>query len=241
MNQPGIIILDKPVGKSSAFITRIIGRKVGAKKVGHLGTLDPFATGVLPIAFNSATKLIPYIKSEQKTYIFEVFFGEKRETGDITGNIIETSDFCPSKEEILSVLQYFTGNILQIPHRFSAVKINGKKAYEIARTGGQPNLKERPITIFSLNLLNQASVNSYVFEATVSPGTYIRTLAEDIANKLGSVAYVKNLRRIQDGQFSIHKAVTMELLENLSFCIDDILQTPEFVLENSPANSCVSE
>jgi tRNA pseudouridine55 synthase len=230
MNQPGIIILDKPVGKSSAFITRLIGRKVGAKRAGHLGTLDPFATGVLPIAFNSATKLISYIKSEQKTYIFEVFFGEKRETGDITGKVIETSDFCPSEREILSVLQYFRGQLLQIPHRFSAVKINGKKAYEIARMGGNPSLKERPITIFSLSLLDQTLINSYVFEATVSPGTYIRTLAEDIANRLDSVAYVKNLRRVQDGQFSISEAVTMEFLENRSFCVDDILQTPESLL-----------
>jgi tRNA pseudouridine55 synthase len=233
MNHPGIIVLDKPVDKSSAFVTRIIGRKIGAKKIGHLGTLDPFATGVLPIAIDEATKLIPYIKSEQKTYVFEIVFGEKRDTGDVTGKIIETSDFIPKREEILETLPCFSGKLAQIPHIFSAVKINGKKAYKIARSGKIPDIPPREITIFSLRLLEQTSDGSYVFETTVSPGTYIRTLTEDMASRLNSLAYVKNLRRIMDGQFNINDAVTMETLEDKNFRLDNIIKTPKNVLEGN--------
>ncbi|MDR1488655.1 MAG: tRNA pseudouridine(55) synthase TruB [Holosporales bacterium] len=234
MNKAGIIILDKPAGKSSAFVARIVGKIVGAKKVGHLGTLDPFATGVLPVAINGATKIIQYITPKQKTYVFEIVFGEKRNTGDVTGNVIEISKNIPSSSNIESVLPLFMGEIKQTPHIFSAIKTNGKKAYEIARKGGIPKIKQRNVSIFSIKILKYSPC---ILEASVSPGTYIRSLTEDIAKMLGTVAYVKTLRRVSDGKFSLEKAVTLDKLEmnryNLDE-VDDMLWNLEDILDDIP-------
>lgn len=205
-----IIIIDKPIGKSSAFISRIIGRKMNAKKVGHLGTLDPFASGVLPVALNSATKLIHYIKTDKKKYEFEVYFGIKTNTGDLTGEIVQHSNIVPTESQLSSVLNKFKGEIEQIPNPFCALKINGKKSYELARKGIIPNLKKRKITVFDIKILHKIDDNIFKLQASVSSGTYIRTLSEDIATVLGTTAHVKSLRRTVDGQFSISNAITME-------------------------------
>lgn len=234
MNISGILILDKPVGKSSAFIARLIGKKIGAKKVGHLGTLDPFATGVLPIAINDATKLIKYIKAKQKTYVFEMVFGQKTNTSDVTGQIIETSDNIPNQQKIANHLRNFVGETEQIPSSFSAIKIQGQKACELARKGEIPNIKKRKITVFSLKYLEQTTENSHIIEASVSPGTYIRTLAEDIASSLNSAAYVKTLKRTQDGIFSLRNAITMDELEKNNYNINHVLCQLEDVLDDIP-------
>ena len=131
----GILIIDKPEGKSSAFIDFIVKKVLGIKKVGHIGTLDPFATGVLAIALNNGTKTIPYIKAERKTYEFEIAFGKKTNTGDKTGEIVEISNNVPTTSEIESLLPQFVGEILQTPSIFSAIKVGGKRAYELARKG----------------------------------------------------------------------------------------------------------
>ncbi len=234
MNESGVIILDKPINKSSAFITRIIGRRIGAKKIGHLGTLDPFATGVLPIAINDATKLISFINSKRKTYVFEIVFGTKTDTADLTGQVIETRDSIPRKDQVLETLPNFIGEIEQIPSAYSAIKIGGKKAYELARKGIKPDIKSRKITIFHIKYLERTNTNSHVIEACVSSGTYIRTLAEDIAFSLNTVAYVRQLRRTQDGVFQENCAITIDELEKNNYNINQFLCRLEDTLDDIP-------
>lgn len=234
MNISGIIVLDKPVGKSSAFITRIVGRRIGAKKIGHLGTLDPFATGVLPIAVNDATKLISLIKPKRKTYVFEIVFGEKTDTADLTGHVIGTSDNIPLEDKILEKLSSFIGEMEQVPSAYSAIKIDGKRAYELARNGLNPDMKPRKITVFHVKYIEQTDTNSHIIEACVSPGTYIRTLAEDIASSLKSVAYVRQLRRTQDGIFTEKSAITIDELEKNNYNIDQSLCRLEDILDDIP-------
>jgi tRNA pseudouridine55 synthase len=230
----GFIAIDKPAGRSSAFITRCLGRKIGAKKVGHLGTLDPFASGVLPIAVGGATKLISYITPRPKTYVFEIVFGVKTTTADVTGEKVEESSVIPTAGDLLSVLPAFTGRIHQRPHAFSAIKVNGERAYAMARKGKIPEIPLREISVFGLSFLQQNSENSFTIEAVVSPGTYIRSLAEDIANALGTVAYLQTLIRTTDGKFRIDETIRVEDLEEKSYNISMFLQKPEDVLDDIP-------
>ena len=225
----GILIIDKPEGKSSAFIDFIVKKVLGIKKVGHIGTLDPFATGVLAIALNNGTKTIPYIKAERKTYEFEIAFGKKTNTGDKTGEIVEISNNVPTTSEIESLLPQFVGEILQTPSIFSAIKVGGKRAYELARKGEIPKINSRKVNIYSLKMIG---LNK--FRAEVSPGTYIRTLTEDIAKALGTVAYTSSLRRIRDGKFSIDKSISLDELEAKRDNVIDILIPPENVLDDIP-------
>ena len=141
--QNGIIVIDKPEGKSSAFVDFVVKKQLRAEKVGHIGTLDPFATGVLAIAINGGTKSIPYIKTKSKTYEFEINFGKRTDTSDKTGKIVEISERIPTDAEIKTVLPQFIGEISQVPSIFSAIKIDGKRAYELARKGEMPEMKSR--------------------------------------------------------------------------------------------------
>ncbi len=234
MSPSGILILDKPEGISSTFAGCIVKKILRIKKLGHLGTLDPFATGVLPIALTSSTKIIPYIKIEKKTYEFEIKFGEKTNTADKTGEITETSKIIPSIDEINRILPNFVGEISQKPHAFSAIKVDGKRAYDIARSGSIPDIKTRNITIFNLCLLEQTSSSVYKFSATVSPGTYIRTLTEDIAISLGTIGHAISLRRTMDGKFSIEQAISLDVLREKCDNLDCVLIPPEDVLDDIP-------
>ena len=225
----GFLIIDKSEGKSSAFIDSFIKKRFKASKVGHLGTLDPFATGVLVIAVNAGTKAIPYIKSSTKIYDFEITFGAKTDTSDKTGKVIEVSSKIPTVSEIQSVLPQFVGEITQIPSIFSAIKVDGKRAYELARKGEVPNMKSRKVTIYSLELIGKNK-----FRAKVSPGTYIRSLTEDMAKALGTVGYTSYLRRIKDGKFSIEQSITLENLEKMEDNLDSVLIPLENVLDDIP-------
>ena len=225
----GFLVIDKPEGNSSAFIDHIIKRKFGANRVGHIGTLDPFATGVLAVAINAGTKAIPYIKQSKKIYEFEIMFGSKTDTADKTGKIIDSCGRIPTTEEIIQILPKFIGKIQQVPSIYSAIKINGKKSYELARNGEIPNIPERTVEIYNLEM-----VEEHKFKAEVSPGTYIRTLTEDIAKALGTVAYTASLRRIQDGKFSIKDGITIDKLDKIQDNISDILITLENVLDDIP-------
>ena len=233
----GILIIDKPEGMSSSFVDRICKKILGVKKIGHIGTLDPFATGVLPIAINAGTKTIPYIKTEKKTYEFEIKFGQKTNTADKTGEIVETSEVIPTAAEINNVLHKFIGEIYQKPHAFSAIKIDGKRAYEIARKGECPDIKERKITIFDLKLLQQTCGNIYKFVATVSPGTYIRTLTEDIAKAANSLGHTISLRRTLDGNFSINNAISIDNLRENVDNMRSVMLSLENVLDDIPVIS----
>ena len=225
----GILIIDKPEGKSSAFIDFIVRKILGVKKVGHIGTLDPFATGVLTVALNGGTKTIPYIKTERKIYEFEIVFGKRTNTSDKTGETIEISDKIPTISEIESVIPKFIGEIYQTPSIFSAIKVGGKRAYELARKGENPTIEPRKVNIFSLEMIGENK-----FRAEVSPGTYIRTLTEDIAKDLGTVGHTLSLRRIKDGKFSIENSISLDELEEKRNNIGSVLIPLENVLDDIP-------
>lgn len=215
----GVLIIDKPIGVTSFDVIRDIRKEYDTKKVGHTGTLDPMATGVLPILIGDATKLSDYLMDHDKEYIAVLKLGEKRDTGDSEGNIIETSKI-PSltTKEIESTLKTFIGKISQIPPMYSAIKVNGKKLYELAREGKEIERKPRNVEIYSIELLEAEKnteniVDKIKFKVNCSKGTYIRTLCEDIAEKLGTVGYMQELRRTRVGKFTledINKCVSLE-------------------------------
>ncbi len=230
----GILIIDKPEGKSSGYVDLVCKKILGTKKIGHIGTLDPFATGVLPIAINNGTKTIPYIKTESKIYEFEIKFGEKTNTADKTGYVVNATSNIPTSRDINNIIPKFIGEINQKPHIFSAIKINGKRSFELARKGEIPEISVRKITIFDLNLIGQISENIFKFKANVSRGTFIRSLTEDIAESLGSLGYTESLMRIQDGKFSLNNAITLDELREKRDNINDILIPLENVLDDIP-------
>lgn len=210
----GWLVIDKPYDMGS---TKVVGRckyLTKAQKVGHGGTLDPLATGVLPIAFGEATKVIPFIMDARKTYQFTVVWGEKRTTGDMEGDICGVSDHRPSGKEILAQIPNFTGIIQQRPPQYSAIKIDGKRAYDMARAGEEFEIKEREVEIFSLTLMD-SSDDEASFEVECSKGTYIRSLGLDIAIKLGTVGYISVLRRTKVGSFNLEDTISLVKLEEL--------------------------
>ena len=210
----GWLVIDKPYGMGS---TKVVGKcryLTKAQKVGHAGTLDPLATGVLPIAFGEATKTIPYIMDAEKTYQFTVTWGEARSTDDAEGDVSDQSDKRPSREEILKILPEFTGRIKQIPPAYSAIKIDGKRAYDLARAGQEFEIKEREVEIYALNLLDSTLENA-TFEVQCSKGTYVRSLGRDIALKLGTFGYISMLRRTKVGSFDLGSTISLVKLEEL--------------------------
>ncbi len=214
----GWIILDKPQGVSSNQILRKIQYELKAKKAGHIGTLDPFATGVLPLAFGEATKLIPYLEQGDKTYEFELLFGTSTTTDDIEGEICNTSTKIPTKDEIINIIPKFLGKITQIPPKYSAIHIDGKRAYTLAREGKDFEIPKREIEIKSLILKNyQPELKKANFEVTCSKGTYVRTLGTDIAKSLNTCGHLTSLRRTKNGKFSIEDTILLENLKNMLY------------------------
>ncbi len=213
----GWIILDKAVGLGSttavSAVKRIL-RQTGEPKtkVGHGGTLDPLASGVLPIALGEATKLAGRMLDATKAYEFTVCFGEETDTLDREGQTVATSAARPSLDEVEHVLPLFTGTIEQVPPAYSALKIAGKAAYSLARAGEDVKLKSRTVTVFDLKLLEHSS-DSITLAATVSKGTYVRSLARDLARALGTVGHVSYLRRTRAGPFGIEQAISLDFLE----------------------------
>jgi tRNA pseudouridine55 synthase len=211
----GWICLNKPAGISSNLAMIKVRRLLG-KKLGYVGTLDPFATGVLPLAIGEARKFIPYIENVEKTYIFTVVFGKTTDTLDKDGNITEISENIPSPEEIAAnIIPHFLGEIEQIPPLFSAIKINGRRACDRARAGESLQLSTRKVTIHSLKIIDIPAQNKMTFEVKCSKGTYVRSLARDIAHRADSVAFVDSLQRVQSGFFSINHAIALEKLEEI--------------------------
>ena len=199
----GVIVVDKEKGKTSFDEIRKIRKEFNIKKVGHIGTLDPMATGVLPILVGEATKLSDYLMNHDKEYVAILSLGEKRDTGDSEGKIIETKKVPDlSEKNVKEILKSFEGEISQIPPKYSAIKVNGKKLYEYARSGEEIEIKPRKVNIFEINLI-EIKENSITFKVHCSKGTYIRTLCEDIAEKLGTVGYMSSLRRTRVGNFTL--------------------------------------
>ena len=212
----GWIILDKPVGIGStpcvSAVKRALREAGEAKtKVGHGGTLDPLASGVLPIALGEATKLAGRMLDASKDYVFTVTFGVQTDTLDLEGAVIATSEVRPTAEEVQSILPRFTGPIEQVPPAFSALKVDGERAYDMARRGEDVVLVPRNVTIHQLRLI-EATGDSATLFASVSKGTYIRSLARDIALALGTVGHVTRLRRTRAGPFSLDLAISLDKL-----------------------------
>ena len=218
----GIIIINKPKNCTSHDIVRK-AKKIVNEKVGHTGTLDPNATGVLPLLIGKGTELSKYLINHDKTYEAILQLGEKRDTGDVEGKIIEKQDVTEKSlntENINSVFKTLIGKQEQIPPIYSALKVNGKKLYEYARNGENVKIEPRQIEIYSLELLNVDNIKKTIhFKVECSKGTYIRTLCENIAEKLGTVGYMKELKRTQVGEFKIEDAITIEELEQNQTCI----------------------
>ena len=214
----GVIIIKKQKDFTSHDVVKVIRKKLNTKKVGHTGTLDPNATGVLPILVGKATKISKYLIEHDKTYIATIKLGEKTDTGDNEGQVIEEK-LVPAdlkKEDINNVLQSFLGKQKQVPPMYSAIKINGKKLYEYAREGKEVKLEAREIEIYKIQLLEYKN-SKIKFEVECSKGTYIRTLCEDIAKKLGTVGYMEGLQRTKVNNFKIEDSVLLDdiTLENV--------------------------
>jgi len=233
----GWIIIDKPGGLSSNAVVGRVRRLTGAAKVGHAGTLDPMATGVLPMALGEATKIVSYLMDGAKAYRFTVRWGEQRNTDDAEGEVVATSDARPAKEQILAVLGNFIGDIEQVPPVFSAIKIEGKRAYALARADQAPEMKPRTIHIEDLKLLSVVDADHAEFEAVSGKGAYMRSLARDLGTALGTVGHIVQLRRIAVGPFDEKQAISLDKLESLrhSAPLSEYLLPVETVLDDIPA------
>ncbi|WP_341790936.1 tRNA pseudouridine(55) synthase TruB [Rickettsia endosymbiont of Gonocerus acuteangulatus] len=207
----------KPKGISSAKLVSIIKKVLGKVKIGHSGTLDVEAEGVLPLAVGEATKLVQILIDAKKTYIFTIKFGKQTDSGDYAGKVITTTDYIPSKENAYAVCSKFIGTITQIPPAFSALKVNGVRAYKLARDGKEVELKPRNITIYDLKCLNYDEQNATAtYYAECSKGTYIRTLVEDLALSLQSLGFVIELRRTQVGIFKEENSIRIDSSNDIS-------------------------
>ncbi len=212
-------------------------RLLGIKKIGHAGTLDPGAAGVLVILVGKATKLSPYLMGKEKEYVFEITFGASTDTLDAYGNVTEKDDCTVTAEMIKAVLPRFTGEIDQVPPMYSAISINGKRAYQLARSGQTAELKSRRITIKSLDLIREVEQNRFLIKTVCSKGTYIRTLAADIGKALNTCAYTSFLERTRSGRFTAVDAVTMDeaAAETEAGRIEQFLLPMETALAELPA------
>jgi len=211
----GWLSIDKPIGMSSAHVVAKVLRETGAAKGGHGGTLDPLASGILPIALGEATKTVSYVMDGIKTYRWTVRWGEARSTEDAEGEVTATSDVRPTTEQILAAIPQFLGEIQQLPPIYSALKVDGERAYALAREGVEVHLEPRTVTIKDYRLVSQPDADHAEFEAVVGKGTYIRSLARDMARAVGTAGYVSALRRTQCGPFHEGNAISLETLAGL--------------------------
>ncbi len=212
----GWLIVDKPAGITSAQVVSRVRRAAVAAKAGHGGTLDPLATGILPVAFGEATKAISYVVDGAKLYRFTVKWGEQRDTDDAEGEVTAVSGVRPTAAEIRGVLDRFTGNIEQVPPTYSAIKISGRRAYALARAECSVALPARPVRVDRIALVDCPDRDSAVFEVLAGKGVYMRALARDLGQELGTVGHVTALRRVMVGPFSEEQAISLEKVEHLA-------------------------
>lgn len=208
----GWLILDKPQGMTSTHAVSRLKRIFNAKKAGHAGTLDPLATGILPVAFGEATKTVPFVQDGEKAYRFTVKWGAETDSDDADGSVTRTSDLRPDAEAILGFLPRFIGTILQTPPAYSAIKINGERAYDLARDGEKVELTPREVTIHALTLVS-VTPEEAVLEAECGKGTYVRAIARDLGRLLQCYGHVTALRRTRVGPFYEEDAVALSELE----------------------------
>lgn len=232
----GWINLDKPEGLGSTQAVGKVRRLFDAQKVGHGGTLDPLATGILPIALGEATKTIPYCQDHIKVYSFAACWGEQRNTDDAEGEVIATSPVRPMEEQIRAILPRFTGEIEQVPPKFSAIKIDGERAYDLARDGEDIELAARTVYIEHIEII-EFNAEAPRFRVVCGKGTYIRSLVRDMALALGTVGYIRDLRREAVGPLTQKTAISLEKLQELadSARLEEALLPVETVLADIPA------
>lgn len=213
----GWVILDKPVGMGSTDAVSKVKWLFQADKAGHAGTLDPLASGMLPIALGEATKTVPYVQDGAKVYRFTVAWGEERSTDDLEGPVTKTSDMQPGEAEIRALLPKYTGVIMQVPPQFSAIKISGERAYDLARSGESVEIPEREVEIGRFDLIEMSPDGKTVFEIECGKGTYVRSLARDMGRDLGCFGHIADLRRTEVDPFTPEDFVTIAELEAARF------------------------
>ncbi len=238
----GWVILDKAVGMTSTHAVSVVKRLFQAKRAGHAGTLDPLASGCLPIALGEATKTVPFVMDGRKLYRFTVRWGEERDTDDAEGRVIETGAQRPAPDAIRALLPSFTGVIEQVPPRYSAIKVDGERAYDLARDGEAVELKSRPVEINRLELIATPDPDHAVLEAECGKGTYVRSLARDMGRRLGCFGHLSALRRVAVGPFSEETMISLEELEAMchraaagEVSLADALMPVETALDDIPA------
>jgi tRNA pseudouridine55 synthase len=231
----------KPHGMNSTRVVTLVRKALDKNKIGHGGTLDPLAEGILPLALGEATKTVAYIMDKTKTYEFEVTWGSQTTTDDVEGEVIETSAHRPTREDILSALETFTGIIDQVPPNFSAVMVDGHRAYKLARKNEVMELKSRQIFVDKIQLVSTENIDRAVFEVTCGKGTYVRSLARDLALYLGTKGHVSMLKRVRVGKFSLANAISLEKIQELGHKVlaEGYVYPIADVLDDIPA-VCVS-
>ncbi len=212
----GWLVLNKPIGLTSVAALNKVKRLFNARKAGHAGTLDPLATGVLPIAFGEATKTVPYAVDSEKGYRFTVRWGAETTTDDSEGEVVEENETRPTREQIEAALDDFRGEIEQTPPRFSAVKVEGARAYDLAREGEAFELRSRTVEVYRLEIVDIPDRDTSVFEADCGRGTYVRAIARDLGRALGCLGHICALERTRVGGFRLEEAVTLEDIETAS-------------------------
>lgn len=239
----GWLCLDKPYDLTSTSAVTRVRRAFNAQKGGHAGTLDPLATGVLPIALGEATKTVPFLVDADKAYCFTIQWGRNTTTLDREGETTGTSDVRPTREQVEAVLSEFVGEVDQIPPNYSAIKVDGERAYDLARDGVEFELATRKVNIHALRVLEDPDVDHIVLEMECGKGTYVRAVVRDLAARLETCGHVDQLRRTRVGRFSEDKAISLETLENLSYeaRLSEALLPVETALDDIPALAVTDE
>ncbi|NOC46874.1 MULTISPECIES: tRNA pseudouridine(55) synthase TruB [Ruegeria] len=239
----GWLVVDKPAGMTSTAVVNKVRWAMDAKKAGHAGTLDPEATGVLAVALGEATKTVPYITDALKAYTFTVRLGQATNTDDAEGEVIAESDARPSDEDIKQALTPFLGDIMQVPPKFSAVKIDGQRAYKLARDGEDVELTARPLWVEELILVDRPDADHVVLEMTCGKGGYVRSIARDLGEALGCHGHVRELRRIWSGPFEAEDGLSIEQIDEMAktTALDDYLHPLEAGLSDLPELKCTPE
>ena len=239
----GWLVIDKPAGPTSTAVVNKVRWALNAKKAGHAGTLDPDATGVLAVAIGEATKTVPYITDALKAYTFTIRFGQSTNTDDAEGEVIATSDARPTDDQIKDALGAFVGDITQVPPKFSAVKIDGQRAYKLARAGEDVELAARPLWVEELTLVDRPDVDTAVLEMTCGKGGYVRAIARDLGAALGCHGHVVKLRRIWSGPFDAEEGLSMDQVEAMARTpeLDAKLRPLEVGLTDLPELRCTPE
>ncbi|MCK4861560.1 MAG: tRNA pseudouridine(55) synthase TruB [Rhodobacteraceae bacterium] len=239
----GWLIVDKPLGVTSSAVVNKAKWAFDAQKAGHAGTLDPEATGVLAIAFGEATKTVPYVTDSMKAYRFTVRLGQATNTDDGEGEVVSESDNRPTEDEIRAALPAFSGNIMQVPPQYSAVKVDGERAYKRARDGEEMELAARPLLVESLEVVEMPDADHAIIEMTCGKGGYVRSIARDLGQALGCFGHVVQLRRVWAGPFEVSDGISFETLDEMAKDrkLDDFLLPLEAGLHDLHELACTPE